>query len=383
MVAVNQQAQQQSKRFDIWQALKDLEFVTTFFTWLFRLMARLAEPLMTLSTIYVIVEAGVPSVSVNWLHWLAVGIMISAPEVILPGGFILANELHTQGNKRSWVLYAMCWIFVVLTAGTLADLFIWHFQGAALSTLMWVRCAAAVGYSVLFRVITYKQEKEVLPITDVLERFQAFTESLNGLSEKVNEVRAETENRVNDLTQKVHESQRAFTFSLNELTNELTSALPEKVNANVNSVLQTQFTPILATLDAHAQMLDALAVLPASIEGLEQMTSSQLEVVVKEVKATISKSQSRRFSAGVNTLIVNEVPPVNNLQLTSPVDLPSELPSDGKSDGNLKRSFIVEQLTRNPEIRNSDIVRLAQETGLEISPAYVSIVRKSLQEEVL
>lgn len=185
MVAVNQQAQQQSDRFDIWQALKDLEFVTTFFTWLFRLMARLAEPLMTLSTIYVIVEAGVPSVSVNWLHWLAVGIMISAPEVILPGGFILANELHTQGNKRSWVLYAMCWIFVVLTAGTLADLFIWHFQGAALSTLMWVRCAAAVGYSVLFRVITYKQEKEVLPITDVLERFQAFTDLVESLSQQV------------------------------------------------------------------------------------------------------------------------------------------------------------------------------------------------------
>lgn len=183
MVAVNQQ--QSSSKWQVFiQAIKDLDFVTDSFTWLFRLMAVIAEPFMALSTIYVIIEAGVPAISVGWLHWTAVGIMISAPEVILPGGFILASELHMQGNKHAWVQYTMCWIFVVLTAGTLADLFIWHFVGAAFSVLLWARCASAVGYSILFRVITHHREVEVVPVADVFARFQEFTDLLQSLSQR-------------------------------------------------------------------------------------------------------------------------------------------------------------------------------------------------------
>src|SRR5690242_8584050 len=147
--------------------LRDLDFVTDGFTWLFRLLSRGAEPLMTLSTIYLIIEAGVPAVSLPWLHALAVAIMVSAPEIILPGGFILAGEIKAQGNRRAWMLYSMCWLFVALTCFTLADLFVWHFTGGAFAALMWGRCAAAVGYSILFRVITYQREVEVMPVADV------------------------------------------------------------------------------------------------------------------------------------------------------------------------------------------------------------------------
>jgi hypothetical protein len=157
------------ERIPVW--LRELDFVTDGFTWLFRLLSRGAEPLMTLSTIYVIIEAGVPAVSLPWLHFLAVALMISAPEIILPGGFILAGEIRAQGNRRAWMLYGMCWLFVALTCATLADLFIWHFTGGAFAALMWGRCAAAVGYSILFRVITYRREVEVMPVADVQARF--------------------------------------------------------------------------------------------------------------------------------------------------------------------------------------------------------------------
>src|SRR5260370_30868834 len=117
------------ERIPVW--LRDLDFVTDGFTWLFRLLSRGAEPLMTLSTIYVIIEAGVPAVSLPWLHAIAVAIMISAPEIILPGGFILAGEIKAQGNRRAWMLSLMCCLFVVLTCFTLADLFVLHFTGVS------------------------------------------------------------------------------------------------------------------------------------------------------------------------------------------------------------------------------------------------------------
>lgn len=224
------QQQQTTNRRTFWQHLDELEFVTAAFTWLFRLMSRVAEPLMTLATIYVIVEAGVPSVSIAWLHFLAVALMISAPEIILPGGFILAGEIKNQGNRHYKLLYTMCWIFVVLTSATLADLFIWHFSGATLAALMWSRCAAAVGYSVLFRVITYKREREVMPIAEVASMVQGLEERhaqhtrelTNQFTLQLKMIQSETLNQVRDMVQsQVTEPMQTVQLSMNGQLNEL------------------------------------------------------------------------------------------------------------------------------------------------------------------
>lgn len=163
---------------------------------------------MTLSTIYIIIEAGVSGFGSTWLHNLAVAIMISAPEIILPGGFILASEIRAQGNRRWWMLSGMCWAFVILTGVTLADLFIWHLKGDAFAALMWGRCAAAVGYSILFRVITYRRETEVMAAPDVLALVeqkgeemvdmmtQRITETERRLTDQVRQFQAENEQRM-------------------------------------------------------------------------------------------------------------------------------------------------------------------------------------------
>ena len=44
----------------LWQALKDLDFLSQFFSWFFMLLTRLSEPLMLLSTLYIVAETGVP-----------------------------------------------------------------------------------------------------------------------------------------------------------------------------------------------------------------------------------------------------------------------------------------------------------------------------------
>src|SRR5579883_282482 len=144
----------------LWHALTGLDFITTFFTWLFLLFSRLAEPLMTLSAIYVIICAGIPTWEQPTIYNTALAVMIAAPEIILPGAFILAAQKSEQGEPRAWLLHVVCWLFVLLTAVTLADLFIFHFQGPALAAIMWGRCVVGIGYSILLRVLSDGQEPE-------------------------------------------------------------------------------------------------------------------------------------------------------------------------------------------------------------------------------
>lgn len=152
MTAAQQQAHPLKEQ--IWHAIRELHAITAFFTWLFLLASRLAEPLMTISSIYVIIEAGIPAASVAVLHDSALGIMISAPEIILPGAFILAAHERRQGNEQAWVIQLMCWAFVALTAATLATLFLWKDAPAwVINIVMWLRCVVSIGYSVLVRVL--------------------------------------------------------------------------------------------------------------------------------------------------------------------------------------------------------------------------------------
>src|SRR5713101_1500235 len=151
----------------LWQALKDLDFLSSFFSWFFMLLTRLSEPLMLRSTLYIVAETGVPAIATPALHNLAIGIMITAPEVILPGSFVVA----ARAQKHARLLFAVCWTFVVLTLITLISLFVWHFTGASLAWLMCARCAAAVGYSILMRVMSHSHDQvQTVSVPDITER---------------------------------------------------------------------------------------------------------------------------------------------------------------------------------------------------------------------
>jgi len=180
--------QAQARR-DLWQALKELDFLSAFFSWFFMLLTRLSEPFMLLSTLYVIGEAGVPVIAVPTLHNLAVGVMICAPEVILPGSFVVASKAQEQGERRANLLLTVCWLFVVLTLLTLISLFVWHFTGIGLQWLMCARCAAAVGYSILMRVMSHGQDQGKLHIeatpTTPIANSQAITIRATNASRRI------------------------------------------------------------------------------------------------------------------------------------------------------------------------------------------------------
>lgn len=180
---------------DFWQTLKDLHFVTDFFSWLFALFSRLAEPLMLLCTLYIVAEAGVPAIALPALHNLAIGILICAPEIILPGSFVVAS----RAQEHARLLFAVCWTFVALTLLTLISLFVWHFAGAALAWLMCARCAAAVGYSILMRVISHGQQVnqvQTVSAPDVLASVTEITAHLQAVEVHTARLVAESEQRI-------------------------------------------------------------------------------------------------------------------------------------------------------------------------------------------
>src|ERR1051326_7061289 len=113
----------------LWRRIRDelarLEFLSRFFSWFFMLLSRLAEPLMLVSILYIVIEAGVPRLAVYVLHETTVAIMISAPEIILPGAFAIAAQSRAAG-KPYRLLYTVSWCFVALTGVTLLSLFVFH-----------------------------------------------------------------------------------------------------------------------------------------------------------------------------------------------------------------------------------------------------------------
>jgi hypothetical protein len=141
--------------------LWELEFITAIFTWLFNLLSRVAEPLMTLAVIYTIIVAGIPHAYLPALYNTAVAAMIGSPEIILPGAFIMAGQEQRAGNTHAWMLLVVCGLFVVLTALTLSDLFIFHFDTRGVSILMCARCVVGVSYSIIVRMVHHQGSSEL------------------------------------------------------------------------------------------------------------------------------------------------------------------------------------------------------------------------------
>lgn len=222
MATIIQQSQSQERR-GFWRQLQELDFLSAFFSWFFMLLTRLSEPLMLLATLYVVAEAGVPAIAVAALHNLAIGVMITAPEVILPGAFVVAS----RSQEYARMLFAMCWLFVVLTLVTLVSLFVWHLEGASLQWLMCARCAAAVGYSILMRVMSHGQV--VQQVVHQQEREQRIEQAMNQFNIRLQEVQTELRQQVQQVVQShvAEQVQAVQSTLLEQVTTQITSTMQE------------------------------------------------------------------------------------------------------------------------------------------------------------
>lgn len=228
----------------IWHELKELDFLNWFFSWFFLLLTQLSEPLMLLSTLYVIAETGVHAISSPAIHALAVGIMITAPEILLPGAFVKAAKTREQGGRFSGLLYVMCWTFVGLTLLTLADLFIWHLSGTPLNMLMYVRCAAAVGYSILMRVMSHGHGQVLqVAVPDVLAQIGTLSEQVHQLNTSSKQIISETEHCVAIIIAQAlqgfsEQMEQTFTVTVQDVTEQVGTHVSEQGKSNTQAIIQ-------------------------------------------------------------------------------------------------------------------------------------------------
>src|SRR5258708_40070078 len=201
--------------------LWELEFITAIFTWIFNFLSRVAEPLMTLAVIYTIIVAGIPHAYQPALYNTAIAAMIGSPESILPGAFILAGQEQRSGNKHAWMLLAICGLFVLLTALTLSDLFIFHFDTQGVSILMCARCVAGVSYSIIIRIVHHQGSSELAGSRTTFNA-QQFTDQILAQVSKMNQ---QVVHDLNGSQQAfMNQTEQAFQGTVNQATFQIEQA---------------------------------------------------------------------------------------------------------------------------------------------------------------
>ncbi len=125
------------------------------------------------------------------------------------------------------MLFAMCWLFVVLTLVTLVSLFVWHLEGVSLQWLMCARCAAAVGYSILMRVMSHGQV--VQQVVHQQEREQRIEQAMNQFNIRLQEVQTELRQQVQQVVAShvAEQVQAVQSTLLEQVTTQITSTMQE------------------------------------------------------------------------------------------------------------------------------------------------------------
>ena len=162
-------------------AFAELVFIPIISDWLELLASRLAQPLMFMSSLYIIAETTIPGVAA-WSAWLDLSARTSmslAPEIILPGCFLQAQQAHRDDkDRKAKLLFTLFGLCIGLLAITLAS-FIWHFDGPINGVILFVRCGVGVAYTVVLKIdkesIAVAQPAPALPTPEDLAMLIAQT----------------------------------------------------------------------------------------------------------------------------------------------------------------------------------------------------------------
>lgn len=124
-------------------------------------LARVVEYLATFATIYLILEVGITALqSYTVAHNIALGIILSSPELVMIGAYGMATRELEQGNKAGWALLVSVGVLLLLTFLTVFDLMVWHFDESGVNMLMAFRFVASIMYAFTRGVVTRKSEHQ-------------------------------------------------------------------------------------------------------------------------------------------------------------------------------------------------------------------------------
>ncbi len=323
------------------QELATLAFITRGGNWLFLLLSRLAEPLMFLSVLYVIAETVLPGLfKAHMLLDISSACIIvlnTAPEVILPGCFMQANQAP---EGQAWMYKAMGCVFIGLTFITLAS-FIWSFPAGAVSVILFFRCAAGVLYSLLVRMT---------PQHDLLSNRQ-HPDQLDELTTSFNQ----------QVLQLEKSFQQRLSESFTTLERNFQQHLAKELSQTKNSFHQ-QLNESSATLarDIHQELSGELSCIDESFQQIERSLSEQLHRMHTTLEKQATETQKK-----IERPVLRALPAVR--QSTS------QAVSEEKFDA---RAFVFVCLQENADLKLSEIEQRALAQHQELSQPTISRYRK-------
>lgn len=338
-----------------WRGLVKLDFISNFFTWAMELLARFAEPLASLSAIYIIIVAGVPVLLNDHLYTLALALIIGSPELLVVGAFKIATREISAGNKKGWFLVAACFVLLLLTAITVGDLFIWHWHQDVTSILMGCRCLAGIAYTFTRGIATDESEPvnvaQGSPVHSLLAEFTASIQQTvdqvnQSMVVEVNQIRQSLLSEVNRQHQQFVDEVYTALQTLAQQQQQLTST----VNS-MNREVQVELANAMEVLGQQSQ-----AALDTAVERLAHANSQRLEAVysrIEQVRVTLEsnpalpsvdapRSQFRQLPARVNQVVHQSTSEPQNVHIPSvnTTGVNGEDASDG-SKVNAGRAFTV------------------------------------------
>ncbi len=188
--------------------------------------------------------------------------------------------------------------------------------------------------AVLYGRVVHDLKQEMVRMMPVA-KVQANISEL--FTEHLQRIEANTERRIT-------ETERCMTERFTELLQPLERTVTEHIE---RISTDRQDLPALAEL----------AALPAHLERQAQASQAQINAMLQDVKAALEAS-----TTGPRLSLVERAP-------------------NTSENGIDKAAFVRQCFTEHPEMRNADIQRKASEQGVNISPAYISELRKAFTEE--
>lgn len=184
--------------------------ITTIFKGVGEILARLSEPLMRYSTVYLALATALPIIHYDPLYNGCIGIVVSTPEFVLVGALAIAENAVKSGNKK-WgvILFLVCALLSIIMIATLVDIFIWSFPDIALKILNFSRCLTAVGFSIVLSKLGQVQEEEPLNVQSGSNLMQ-IEQQVNQLSEQMNLLVQQVQGMFNVQRQEVQSLVQSF-----------------------------------------------------------------------------------------------------------------------------------------------------------------------------
>lgn len=366
----------QTSEWNARRVVAELPFIPAASNWFKLLLSLLAEPLMFLSSLYIIAVTVLPG-SAGWPGYLNIGaktIMSIAPEIILPGCFQQAQAANRVGNKRkAHLLYALAGLFILLTVVTLAS-FVWNFSTEISGLVLFIRCGSGIAYTIILQISANSGVNEsVVPVVDVYEMLDTLAHSQTSLGERIRENESAVTGKMGNfevsLSRKIEALERQIEASKNfhssriEGTKEAFSSQIETTKSDLQTAFTSQLETLLYSLSGDIQFQIGNAK-NESLEALQASINSQLANILKEIDTRVSSQKKTDVTQPEASKRVNKISPPGKQIETRSFD---------------RRTFVFECLTDNPEMTVNQLVNRAKEQGFKLSVGSASQYRNAFK----